>query len=211
MNKEKIKEVQTVLKDVVSPPLVIDGIWGRKSEAALDVITSPDEASVPAPPIRTSAEVEYVDDRSERTIATLHPKVQPVARELIRAAVSAGIKVKAISGLRSYGEQDALYEQGRSRPGRIVTNARGGYSNHNFGIAFDVGIFEDGRYVDNSPMYRAVGTLGKSLGLEWGGDWKSIQDDPHFQLRPEWAKDMSERDMLAGLRARKASGHDYFA
>ncbi len=45
--------------------------------------------------------------------------------------------------------------------------------------------------------------MGKSLGLSWGGDWKSIQDEPHFELRPDWAKDLSESDMLAGLRQRK--------
>ena len=112
------------------------------------------------------------------------PQVQPLARALIESAAAIGIAIKIISGTRTYDEQNALYEQGRTKSGRIVTNARGGYSNHNFGIAFDIGVFEGGRYLDESPAYKAVGALGMKLGLEWGGNWKTIQDEPHFQLRP---------------------------
>ena len=146
------------------------------------------------------------DERSERNIATLLPEVQPLARALLENAAAIGICIKALSGTRSYDEQNTLYEQGRSQPGRIVTNARGGYSNHNFGVAFDIGVFEGGRYLDESPAYKAVGALGLKLGLEWGGNWKTIQDEPHFQLRPAWARDLSERDMLAELRARRERG-----
>lgn len=144
------------------------------------------------------------DDRSERNIATLLAEVQPLARALIESAAGVGIAIKVISATRTYEEQDALYEQGRTKPGRIVTNARGGYSNHNFGIAFDIGVFEAGRYIPEAPAYKAVGALGVQLGLEWGGNWKSIQDEPHFQLRPAWARAMSERDMLAELRRRNS-------
>jgi len=68
--------------------------------------------------------------------------------------------MKIISGLRTYAEQDALYAQGRAKTGPKVTNARGGYSNHNFGIAFDVGVFEGNRYLPDSAKYKAVGALG---------------------------------------------------
>ena len=113
--------------------------------------------------------------------------------------------------LGTYDEQNALYDQGRGTSGKVVTNARGGYSNHNFGIAFDIGVWEGGKYVDDSPKYKAVGALGMELGLDWGGNWKSIQDEPHFQLRPDWAADLSEKDMLSELRARKSSGKDFYA
>ena len=149
---------------------------------------------------------DKVDDRSERVIATLLPEVQPYARALIAKAAAGGITIKVISGLRTYDEQNDLYAQGRTKPGNIVSNARGGYSNHNFGIAFDIGVFEGSKYVDESPKYKAVGVLGLDLGLEWGGNWKGIQDEPHFQLRPKWASDLSEQDMLAELRSRKDSG-----
>jgi peptidoglycan L-alanyl-D-glutamate endopeptidase CwlK len=159
----------------------------------------------------TAALIQTVDERSEKTIATLLPQVQPYARALVLKAAKAGITIKVISGLRAYEEQNDLYEQGRSKPGKIVTNARGGYSNHNFGIAFDVGVFEGTKYLDESPKYKAVGALGIELGLEWGGNWKSIQDEPHFQLRPKWAAAESDKDMLAELRSRKNSGKDFYA
>jgi peptidoglycan L-alanyl-D-glutamate endopeptidase CwlK len=162
------------------------------------------------PPVE-SATTSLADERSERNIATLLPQVQPLARALIESAAAIGIAIKIISGTRTFAEQDALYEQGRTKAGRIVTNARGGYSNHNFGIAFDIGVFEGGRYLDESPAYKAVGALGIKLGLEWGGNWKTIQDEPHFQLRPAWAREISEREMLAELRARRERGQSAFA
>lgn len=152
-----------------------------------------------------------VDPRSETNIRTLHPRVQSYARNLVQKAAAAGITIKIISGLRSYEEQDELYAQGRTAPGQIVTKARAGFSNHNFGIAFDIGIFSGGKYLEESPLYKAVAAIGIDLGLEWGGSWKTIQDQPHYQLRPSWAKDMPESAMLTELRRRRDSGRDFFA
>ncbi len=153
---------------------------------------------------------KLADERSERAIVTLLPEVQPLARALVESAATIGIAIKVISGTRTYDEQNALYEQGRTKPGRIVTNARGGYSNHNFGIAFDIGVFEGGRYLNESPAYKAVGAMGMKLGLEWGGNWRTMTDEPHFQLRPSWAREMSERDMLAELRRRNSQNLPVF-
>ena len=154
-----------------------------------------------------------VDERSEKVIEKLNPVVQPYARELVRRAAAKGIEVKVIGGYRSIEEQQRLFCQGRNipecrglyKPGPIVTNARGGYSSHNFGIAFDIGIFQGSRYLPESPKYNEVGQIGKSIGLEWGGDWTAIKDRPHFQLRPSWAMRLSERDMLKELRRRSAA------
>lgn len=148
---------------------------------------------------------DAVDERSEKNIATLHERVRPYARALVNLAKSQGIDIKVISGLRTYEEQNALFAKGG------VTKARGGYSNHNFGLAFDIGLFEGPHYISGSPQYKAIGSLGIGLGLEWGGSWTSFVDEPHFQLRPQWAKNMSERDMLAELRKRKANNTDAFA
>lgn len=172
--------------------------WNAIHRAIVGEPTGPPEASGPT------------DERSEKNIATLLPPVQALARALIKGAAAIGIFIKVVSGTRTYEEQDALYEQGRTTPGRIVTNARGGYSNHNFGIAFDVGVFEGGRYIPESPAYRAVGELGVKLGLEWGGTWRTLADEPHFQLRPAWARDLSERDMLAELRRRNTQNLPVF-
>ena len=160
---------------------------------------------------KPSEAIAEVDSRSEKTIASLLPEVQPIARALVQKATLSGIKIKVISGLRSYAEQDALYAQGRTKPGNIVTNAKGGYSNHNFGIAFDIGVFEGSQYLEESSKYQAVGVLGMDLGLEWGGNWKTIVDQPHFQLRPTWASDFAERQMLAELRLRHDNGTSAFA
>jgi len=101
------------------------------------------------------------------------------------AVQGVGATIKIISGTRTFAEQDRLYRQGRDLPGPKVTNARGGQSNHNFGVAWDIGIFQSGQYLDDSPLYAQVGGIGKGSGLEWGGDWSSFPDEPHFQVVPE--------------------------
>ncbi len=151
-----------------------------------------------------------VDARSEAAIATLLDPVKPYARALVHVAANRGLVIRVISGTRSYAEQDALFAHGRTTSGPILTNARGGQSNHNFGIAFDVCLFDGGTPVYESPVYREIGAAGKCLGLEWGGDWASIQDEPHFELRPAWAAGLGEATMLAGLRERHAAGVDPF-
>ena len=139
-----------------------------------------------------------LDPRSAANIATLLPAAQRAARALLAAAndgrLGPGIVVKVIAGTRTYAEQDALYAQGRTAPGPIVTDAPGGYSNHNFGIAFDVGLFNGGVYLNDSPLYAKVGALGRSQGLEWGGDWTSFPDEPHFQL--PWSGSLAEARAL---------------
>ena len=82
---------------------------------------------------------------------------------------------------RSITEQDALYAQGRTKPGNRVTNARGGYSFHNFGLAIDVVIMRDGKAIwDTVPA--SVVAIAKQEGFAWGGDWKSFKDYPHFEM-----------------------------
>lgn len=184
-----------------------DGKAGPQTWQAIFDRIVPKNAAVDAAPALT----ETVDPRSEKNIATLHSKAQPYARALVLKAAAAGINIKVISALRTYAEQDELYAQGRTKPGKIVTNAPGGYSNHNFGIAFDIGVFEGGAYLGESSKYKAVGALGSELGLEWGGNWTSIHDEPHFQLRPDWAAKLSEKEMLAELRSRKSDGKDFYA
>lgn len=160
---------------------------------------------------RPSEAISAIDSRSEKSISTLWPEVRSMARALVQKAALSGIRIKVTSGLRTYAEQDALYAQGRFRPGNIVTKVKGGYSSHNFGIAFDVAVFEGNKYLPESIKYKAVGVLGDDLGLEWGGDWKTIVDQPHFQLRPAWAFDLNERQMLAELRSRKETDTPVYA
>lgn len=137
-------------------------------------------------------------DKAEPKLQKLHPLLAAKARQLITAAFKEGINIIITQGYRSKEEQNALYAQGRTKPGKIVTNAKGGYSYHNYGLAFDFAVLNaDGSInwtVDNK--WKRVGALGKSLGLEWGGNWKSFRDYPHFQL----TFGLSIQDLLAGKR-----------
>ena len=199
-----IKEVQTALK------LTPDGVAGPRTWGAIHqrIVMGKPATTAAKPPVPSMG---TVDARSEGNIATLLPEVHPYARALVQRAAAVGITIRIISGTRTYAQQDELYAQGRTKPGNRVTNARGGFSNHNFGIAFDIGVFEGTSYKGDSPKYRAVGMLGAELGLEWGGNWKSFQDQPHYQLRPAWAATLSERDMLMELRRRKDAGLPVYA
>jgi peptidoglycan L-alanyl-D-glutamate endopeptidase CwlK len=119
-----------------------------------------------------------MDRRTEKNINTLHPKAQAWARAHVKAIEESGVlppghTVRIISGHRSYAEQDALFAQGRSKPGAKVTNARGGQSWHNFGVAWEIGIFHQrGNYLGSSSLYRELGEVGEEIGLEWGGRWR---------------------------------------
>jgi len=124
------------------------------------------------------------DSRTECCIVTLLPAARDYARKLMVACLADGIRLKIISGSRTYAEQDSLYARGRTVPGLVVTDERGGYSWHNFGIAWDIGIFDgNGHYIRESHLYARAGEIGKSLGLEWGGDWYSRPEEWHFQLK----------------------------
>ena len=130
-----------------------------------------------------------------RNITKLHPRLQAKFKLLQKKCAQEGIKIRATECLRTAKEQDALYAKGRTAPGSKVTNARGrdAKSMHQWGVAFDVvidmDVDNDGdvdiRDIYNAKLLNVVGKIGQSIGLEWGGSWKSIVDKPHFQL-PDW-------------------------
>ena len=121
------------------------------------------------------------DAKSETIISELHPSIRNKAKAFINEAEKQGIKLKVTSGGRTYEEQNKLYAQGRTTKGSIVTNAKAGYSWHNFFLAFDVVPVENGKINWKSKNWKKIGDLGKTFGLEWGGDWKTFKDLPHFQ------------------------------
>lgn len=142
-----------------------------------------------------------LDPRSTRTFAGLEPLMATRGRQFLRLVKRTypRLDIRAIMGTRTYEEQDALYAIGRTLPGRPVTNARAGQSNHNFGIAFDVGVFSMGAYQPESEWYAKLGELADDAKLDWGGNWHSrLVDRPHYQ----WPTDLSLRE----LRRIKASG-----
>ena len=123
-----------------------------------------------------------------RDISALHPKLIEKVYLLKDLCSKQGLKIGIGECVRTRQEQDALYNKGRTAPGSIVTNAKGStYSSmHQWGVAFDF-YRNDGKgaYSESGNFFGKVGAIGKSIGLEWGGDWKNPVDKPHFQL-PDW-------------------------
>lgn len=143
--------------------------------------------------VNNNAELTQLDERSAKNIATLHLKVQQIFINWIiesqALAKTLGYEYKAISGNRTWEEQAKIYAQGRTAPGKIVTNAKPGYSNHNYGIAVDMGVFKDGKYLDSinpsesEAFHRKAATIAEKYNIEWGGSWKTFKDYPHFEYK----------------------------
>lgn len=123
-----------------------------------------------------------------RDISLCHPELQQKAEKLVSACRGQGLLIGIGECFRTVAEQDALYAKGRTAPGSIVTNAKGSSysSHHQWGTAFDIYRNDGtGAYNNNDGFFDLVGTIGVKIGLEWGGNWKSPVDKPHFQL-PYW-------------------------
>ena len=120
---------------------------------------------------------------NSRSLDDLLPPVKARVEKFLASAKRAGIDLLVTSTYRDNASQDALYAQGRTAPGRIVTNARAGQSFHNYRCAVDVVPVRNGKPVWDSkdPVWQVVGRLGKAAGLEWAGDWKRFKEFPHFQ------------------------------
>lgn len=152
-----------------------------------------------------AGENRLINDSAEN-LKNLHPAVEAGAKDLIRLSHSCyNIDIRITQGYRTKKQQDALYDQGRSSAGEIVTNARGGESMHNYGLAFDFVQMVDGdisydlEYDGNNSGksdWREVAAVGKALGFEWGGDWKRFVDYPHFEMTFGYSLD----DLQAGER-----------
>lgn len=136
-----------------------------------------------------------------RDITALHPELQEKAALLKEACGKQGIFILFSECLRTRAEQDALYAQGRTVPGNIVTNAKGSTysSQHQWGIAVDFyidmdvdgdGDKKDDAFNNATGLFERVGAIAKSIGLSWGGDWTSIKDRPHLYL-PDWGSTAS--------------------
>lgn len=139
------------------------------------------------------------DEKTLERIKLLHPKLRDEA-SLIYDEIVLALKGKAACRfaytLRTFAEQDTLYAQGRTKPGSKVTNAKGGQSYHNYGLAVDIvllvdkdgnGTFETASWDiktdfdgDKKADWQEIVTIFKRYGWEWGGDWKFV-DAPHFQ------------------------------
>jgi peptidoglycan L-alanyl-D-glutamate endopeptidase CwlK len=178
----------------------LDGKW------SLDVQTAEDKLAAQAAELRDA--LGSFDARTEKNIASLITPAQQVTRQFMKAASGFDMRVSILSGTRTYAEQDALYAIGRTvqLSCKPVTKAKGGRSNHNFGIAWDVGLFDSiGRYLDGNKKgdedaYREFASFIKPhIGnIEWGGDWRTFIDLPHYQLATGKSADQVRATFEAG-------------
>ena len=130
------------------------------------------------------------DIRIDRT--KLHPWLDYRMGILLKKCAKKGIYLIITEGFRSKEYQDLLYAKGRTKPGKIVTNAKGSTysSQHMWGIAFDIAI-NDSKLLYDTATIKKVAKIAKKIGLGWGGDWTSIVDTPHFYLT-KWGSTTSK-------------------
>lgn len=123
---------------------------------------------------------------ASRDLMDLALPVRIRAQKFITACAAAGIDLLVTSTYRDHASQDALYAQGRTKNGDIVTNARGGQSYHNFRCALDVVPMRAGKPVWNTRgtdalLWQRVGEIGERCGLDWAGRWERFREYAHFQ------------------------------
>ena len=123
-----------------------------------------------------------MDTPTKNRIAKLHPSVRNEVTTIIQEcnkALTGRAKVRITQGLRTFAEQDALYQQGRTKPGKKVTNAKAGQSIHNYGFAVDIVLIIDRK----TASWDTKKDWDNDQIAEWGGNWKTFKDLPHFDKR----------------------------
>ena len=137
---------------------------------------------------RKGAEISAIIKKIQNSLPqnVFYPLVKRKSEQLIEAMKVLGFPIIITETYRSFARQNELYAQGRTKPGAIVTNAKGGESFHNYGVAFDCKFVKEG-YNAPDTQWLILGKEGEKLGLEWGGRWVSFRDKPHFQLLQGYA------------------------
>ena len=187
-----MKDLRGKIRDVQRAVGVdADGIFGPMTAGAVYAALNRREPGGEDPATELEP-IGELDERTMRTFATLderaREKFERFARLAKATAAAMGCDYVAISGNRTWDEQNGLYAKGRTAPGPRVTKARGGYSWHNFGLAVDFGVFRGTHYLDSSNptlarrVHVACSAHAEECGLEWGGDWRRFQDIPHFHI-----------------------------
>lgn len=121
------------------------------------------------------------DKISQTRVLALHPSIrQDVKSFITEAEESLDITLRIVQGLRTIEEQNQLYAIGRDLPGKKVTNAKGGSSYHNYGLAIDLVEIKDLK-ANWDFDYKKLLPWAEKYGFTWGGNFKSIVDKPHFE------------------------------
>ncbi|HEX2203907.1 MAG TPA: M15 family metallopeptidase [Longimicrobium sp.] len=190
------------------------GKVGRFTLAAL-------EQSVKLPPVVVVPnDAGNFDPRS--LLDGVHPELRKRVLGVVAALAKKGMQMRISDGRRTFKEQDAIFKKGRhlvngelkcirKNCAGTVTNARGGFSNHNYGLAIDAYPVLEGKIrfdVPSGPaalrkrffeVQKAIGEEGERLGLTWGGRWTNPFDPPHLQLFGQ--KELPPRECLEIFRA----------
>lgn len=120
---------------------------------------------------------------SNRRIEDLDIRFQPLIRTLLSESnkLTSPWTTFTTDGFRTFAEQANLYASGRTKEGKILTNAKPGTSNHEKGLAVDIAFQNGGKLSYDKGLYGKIVPIAKSLGIAWGGDWKDFPDVPHFE------------------------------
>lgn len=131
-----------------------------------------------------------MDKTSLSRVALMHPLLRTELANILSEIAQGGVSIRLTQTLRTIQEQNDLYAIGRTKPGKIVTNAKGGQSYHNYGLACDFCLLhKDGSISwnmhedldkDGIADWMEVVKVFEKHGWEWGGKWK-FKDTPHFQ------------------------------
>ncbi len=117
-----------------------------------------------------------LSDKSLGRLQGVHPRLQEVVKLAIRLT---DIDFAVLEGLRTYERQQALFAAGATRTMK---------SRHLSGHAVDLGAIVDGQVRWDWPLYHRIAAAVKGAALqlhvpiEWGGDWETFKDGPHYQL-----------------------------
>lgn len=175
---DDVKALQQRLNIKVNAGLTVDGNFGQLTENALKKYQSKNNIA-----FEGDGGYGQLGPRTRASlngIVGLYPKIAKMRDQLVSIMELLGSPIIVTDEYRTSEEQNALYEQGRTKKGKIVTNARAGESLHNWRCAFDIA-FRNGNRITYKGNWNTVGKVGEILGLEWGGRWTSFEDRPHFQ------------------------------
>lgn len=119
---------------------------------------------------------------NSRDISLLRDDVEANCRIWIERCKAAGLNVLVTNTVRDAEYQAYLYEQGRTRPGSIVTNSKTPtFHSDKAGLAFDFCKNVKGQEYSDPNFFKKAAAIAKEMGFSWGGDWKSFVDTPHIQ------------------------------
>lgn len=125
---------------------------------------------------------EMTEMLKSRDIGRLRADVAANCRTFLALCKAEGLEVLVTETVRDLEYQAALYAQGRTAPGSVVTNQKTpSFHWEKVGLAFDIAKNVKGHEYDDPEFFRKCGAIGKKMGFTWGGDWKSLPDSPHFQ------------------------------